>query len=225
MAGLRIAVVTMISLATVAAFVVPQGLGAADLRALRDVLQDRDHRRGRARGRCSRSSPTRCSSCAARAHAVDASEGVVILFDDVSAGTFLDGFRFIVDNWRADAGTRPWSTSSSRGAALGVAIAIAHPDRRLARPLAPRLVRRHQRLQHRPRAAQPGGDRHRHRDLRHRLHERDVRARRARRPADPHERLRGGRRGRPRRRRGRARDGHARARGALPRRAAARRCR
>ena len=30
--------------------------------------------------------------------------------------------------------------------------------------------------------------------LRHRLHERDVRARRARRPADPHERVRGGRR-------------------------------
>jgi osmoprotectant transport system permease protein len=53
-------------------------------------------------------------------------EGVVILFDDVSAGTFVDGFRFILDN-----GALIWDKTVEQlelsGAALGVAIAIAIP--------------------------------------------------------------------------------------------------
>jgi len=54
------------------------------------------------------------------------SEGVVILFDDVSAGTFLDGFRFIVENW-----SLIWDKTVEQlelsAAALGIAIAIAIP--------------------------------------------------------------------------------------------------
>ncbi len=61
-AGLRIAVVSTIALATVAAFVVSQGLGGADPRRAARQLQDRDPRRGSAGGRPGHSSPTR-SSC------------------------------------------------------------------------------------------------------------------------------------------------------------------
>jgi osmoprotectant transport system permease protein len=57
---------------------------------------------------------------------VDEGEGRVILFDDVSAGTFLDAFRFIGDN-----GQLIWDKTVEQlalsGAALGVAIAIAIP--------------------------------------------------------------------------------------------------
>ena len=68
--------------------------------------------------------------------------------------------------------------------------------RRRARPPPPRLVPRGQRRERRPRAAEPRGDRlrdHLHRD---RLREHAGRAGRARRAADPDERLRRGRRGR-----------------------------
>jgi osmoprotectant transport system permease protein len=57
---------------------------------------------------------------------VDEGESLMILFDDVSAGTFVDGFRFILDN-----GALIWDKTVEQlelsGAALGVAIAIAIP--------------------------------------------------------------------------------------------------
>ena len=62
MAGLRIATVSTISIATVAALVIPKGLGRPIFIALQaGHLQDRDPRRRRARGRARARSPTRCS--------------------------------------------------------------------------------------------------------------------------------------------------------------------
>ena len=67
-AGLRIATVSTISIATVAAFVLPQGLGYPIFIGIKqDDLQDGDHRRRRARRSSSRSPPTRSSSLAQRA--------------------------------------------------------------------------------------------------------------------------------------------------------------
>ena len=61
-AGLRIAVVSTIALATVAAFVVSQGLGVPILGALRDDFKTEIIAAGGARRRPCHSSPT-CSSC------------------------------------------------------------------------------------------------------------------------------------------------------------------
>ena len=67
MAGLRVAVVSTIALATVAALRHPRGARPPDLPGAPRVLQDGDHRRGRPRGRRSRSSPTaRSCSCSGR---------------------------------------------------------------------------------------------------------------------------------------------------------------
>ena len=60
-AGLRIATVTVISLATVAAFVVDEGLGAPIYAGLQQTLQDRADRRRRAVRRARARRRRRCS--------------------------------------------------------------------------------------------------------------------------------------------------------------------
>ena len=123
-AGLRIATVSTISIATVAAFVIPAGARPADLRRARPGhLQDGDHRRRRARDPAralGRRAPRRRP---ARAHAVE--EGV-ILADTFSWGTFPDAIRFIGDHphllW-----DKTLEHLELSGAALGIALAIALP--------------------------------------------------------------------------------------------------
>ena len=125
-AGLRIATVSTISIATIAAFVIPQGLGYPIYIGIQqDDLQDGDHRRRRpgdpARARRRRADHPRRP----RADAVEAAR-------DRSSptrfnwGTFPDAIRFIGDHphllW--DKTVQHLALS---GAALGIAIAIALP--------------------------------------------------------------------------------------------------
>ncbi len=126
MAGLRIATVSTISIATIAAFVIPEGLGQADLHRDRaGRLQDGDHRRGRARD------PPRAvrrrSSRPARPRADPVEERVIrLLADSFSWGTFPDAIRFIGDNpgllWHKSVQHMELS-----GAAIGIALLLALP--------------------------------------------------------------------------------------------------
>ena len=94
-AGLRIAVVSTIALATVAAFVVSEGLGGPILGALPPRLQDGDHRRRRARGRPRDPRRRAARARAARCDAVGVGqEGGVIL---AALDVFVDSLQFIVD--------------------------------------------------------------------------------------------------------------------------------
>ncbi len=123
-AGLRVAVVSTIALATVAAFVVSEGLGGPILGALRLRLQDRDHRRRRARRRPCDPRRRAARACAARGDAVGLLEegGVIVAALDV----FVDSLQFIVDE-RALILEKTWEHILLSGVALLVSIAIAVP--------------------------------------------------------------------------------------------------
>ena len=204
-AGLRIATVSTISIATDRRVRHPAGARLSDLHRDQAGRSSRRRSSPRARSRsCSRSAPTRSWSLAQRA--LTPLEARVILADTFSWGTFPDAIRFIGDNPRL-----LWDKTLAAARALGRRARDRDRDRAAARrrprPLPPRLVPRDQRLEHRPRAAEPRPDRVRPARLRHLLLEQHCRARRPRRPADPDERLLRGRRGRPERRRGGAGDG------------------
>ena len=126
MAGLRIATVSTISIATIAAFVIPEGLRPADLHRDRaGRLQDGDHRRRRAhdppragRRRSSRPPGPRADPVEKRV--------IRLLADSFSWGTFPDAIRFIGDNpgllWHKSVQHMELS-----GAAIGIALLLALP--------------------------------------------------------------------------------------------------
>ena len=199
-AGLRIAVVSTIALATVAAFVVSQGSRRTDPGRAAPRLQDRDHRRRRPRRRRWRSSPTRFLVLVQRAGDAlggNAEDGVILAALDV----FVNSFDFIVDQ-RHLMLEKTWEHIAPVGGCARRLDLRRRSARRHAGPPASRLVRRSQPGERRPGAPDPRRDRGRLHLPRPRLHERDGRARRAGGAADPDERLRGGRRGRSGRGRG-----------------------
>ena len=214
MAGIRIATVTIISLATVAAFIGVGGLGepifnaiqtgfktqfiAAGVLAVLLALVDRCGARRRA----------------APAHAVDAGEG------GLSVQSIIDAFQFIGDNFHFML-TKTLEHLALSGAAIAVSLLIAIPLGVTLGHQHTGLVPGHQRLEHRPRAAEPRDHLDRHRRPRHRLHQRHGRDGHPRRAADADQRVRRRRRGRPRCRRGRAGGRHERGAGAVEGRDAA----
>ena len=125
-AGLRIATVSTISIATVAAFVIPKGLGRPIFIALEPGhLQDGDPRRRRARGRARALRRRRCSSLAQRvAHAVEPRR--MIVADQFRPGTFVDAFRFIGDHG-ALLLSKTGEHLELSFAALGIALVLALP--------------------------------------------------------------------------------------------------
>ena len=195
-AGLRVAVVTVISLATVAAFVVDEGLGAPIFQSIASPFNTAFIAAG-ALAVAARADRRRAAR--ARAAAPHALGGAPV-------NDFLDAFQFMGDNLSLLL-EKTWDHILLSAAAIGVSLVHRDPAGRLARAPAPGLVRRDQRVQHRPRAAQPGRHRDPHRPGRPGLPQRARRAGRARRAADAHQRLRRRRPGRPRRRRGGPGDG------------------
>ena len=125
--GLRIAVVSTISIATIAAFLMPPRARPPDpLRARRAApVQDRDLRRRRSRGRAGarlrrgagRAPPGACTLVA---------EDDVILLDQFRPGTFVDAIRFIGDN-PGFLLTKAAEQLELSAAALGLALLIALP--------------------------------------------------------------------------------------------------
>ena len=134
-----------------------RGPRLADLR--RDPaerVQDRALRGGRAWPSRSPSSPTRCSSSSSGSRRRG----------PPGSGWHEGHPRRASRSSRTTSrccSTRPSSSCGSRRSPLAISIAIAVPLGVLARAHPPRLVRGDQHLQHRPRAAQPRGDRDRHR--------------------------------------------------------------
>ena len=82
---------------------------------------------------------------------------------------FLDAFTFIGDNASLLFDDARPARSGSPARRSAISLVDRRAARRLARPHPPRLVRRHQHLQRRPRAAQPRRDRDRDRPARARL--------------------------------------------------------
>ena len=205
MAGLRIATVSTIALATVAAFVIPQGLGRPIFLALRAVLQDGVHRRRRRSPSASRSSPTRCSCSSQRP--LTPWTRVERRRDRRPLGSSPTRSASSATT-RACSGTRPSSTSAVGGRARrgarrsrcrSASCSATCTAARSSRSTSSNIGRALPSL-----AVIAIGLAF----LGVGFTERPDRARRARRAADPHERLRRRRRGRPRRGRGGPRDGH-----------------
>ena len=206
MAGLRVAVVSTIALATVAALVIPEGLGYPIFLALREAFKTEIIVAGGARGRARarRRRAARAARSGADAVGARAEDGVIRRVD---LGVFADAVEFVVDERDADPREDLGARRSCPAPRSAIALLLALPLGSLARAPPPRLVRRHQPRERRPGAPEPRRDRDRPRFPRDRLHERHGRARRPRRAADPHERVRRRRRRRARRGRGGARDG------------------
>ena len=177
MAGLRVAVVSTIALATVAALVIPQGLGYPIFIALREAFKTEILVAG-ALAVAPRSSRTRCScSPSARSPRGTGRGG--------RRDREPDGLRRRARVHRGRAAPDP-PEDMGAPAPLGRSGRDRGRDRpaarHLARPSPPRLVPRGQRREPRTRAAEPRGDRGRLRVHRHRVLERRDRAGR---PRDP----------------------------------------
>ncbi len=206
--GLRIAVVSTISIATIAAFLMPRGARLPDLlRALGAApVQDRDLR-GRARSpSASRSPATRRSSSLRRAARPLGAAGRRVIARRPVPTRHVP--RRAPLHRRQRGPPRPArrsSSSSSRAPRSGVALAVALPLGILLGHLHRGSVLRDRRLDRRARAAEPRPDRRLPDRARDRLPEQHGRAGGARERPDPDERLRRRRRRRPRRRRGGAR--------------------
>ncbi len=224
-AGLRIATVSTVAIATLAAFAGGGGLGRADL-AGRDRLQDQHHHRRRDRDpdgarlrRDPAHDPAPCHSLGKGGPGVTAfllprlplgsiQGALEFIFEpqpsNVTGGKLVGGF----DQTLELALTQLEVTVF----ALALSMVLALPARPLPRPQGGRRAaggRPRQRRAGDPRAGPDrlhgGGDRRRHAQP-------DDRARRARHPADPHQRLRRHPPGRPRPGRGGPRDRDDRAR-------------
>ena len=172
-AGLRIATVSTISIATVAAFVLPQGLGYPIFTGIKQdefkteiIAAGCAHGLARARRRCAP------GGRAALGHALEAR---VILADTFEWSTFPDAIRFIGDNpgllW--DKSLQQLGLSV---AALAIAVAIALPLGVVLGHFHKGVVHRDQRRQPRARAPEPRPDRVWTADLRNRLLEQRCRA-------------------------------------------------
>ena len=96
--GLRIAVVSTVAIATIAAFLLPKGLGYPIFLALKSRRRSRRRSTRPARSRSrSRSVRPAARRAAPRARAVDEG-GAMIVADTANLHTFVDAFRFIGDN-------------------------------------------------------------------------------------------------------------------------------
>ena len=211
-AGVRVATVTTISLATIAAFITPLGLGAPIFSAIQTGANTEFIAAGAAGDRAGADRRRADRDRAAVPHAVGAGREHRPMSDLIKL--------LLADNTgpaaRPDVGAHHHRGDRRRDRAGDRAA-----DRDLAGPPAQGVAARDQRLQRRSRAAEPGADRDQPRVHRAGAAQHHDRARGARGPADPDQRLHGGRQRRPRRGRGRPRHGHERAPGAAAGRAAA----
>ena len=153
-AGLRIATVSTISIATIAAFVIPEGLGRPIFIGItQDIFKTEIIAAGGLTILLALAADALLVAAQRAAHARGARR-VIASPTPSSWGTFPDAIRFIGDHphllW-----DKTVEHLALSGAALGIALAIALPLGRGPRPLPPRLVPRDQRLEHRPRAAEP----------------------------------------------------------------------
>ena len=209
-AGLRIATVTVISVAVVAAYVNAGGLGTIIFNGISNDYAPKiwtgaltacalavaaDLGLARARGLAPASDRLRRAPAPACSSSKPGSSSSPI------RGRFFAAL---------------WTHVALSAAALGIAIAIAVPAGVLARRTAPRRAGRHHRRQYRAHAAVAGGARAGDADPRHRFRAVAVRADAARAAADPDQHLHGDAPGRPRHRRRRARHGHDRRRDHAP---------
>ena len=125
MAGLRVALVSTIALATVAALVVPQGARLPDLPRVARGVQDGDSRRRRTRGRARARRGCAARARRARADAVEPHpEGLVIA--ELDPSVFGHALEFVFDE-RHLILEKTWQHLLLSGAALAIAIAIALP--------------------------------------------------------------------------------------------------
>ena len=191
MAGLRIAVTTTVGLATLAFFAGAGRPRRADLRRHHLQVERGRGRRagGAARGACS--TARSCSS--ARDHALDAGGGGAM-------NDFVDAIEFIFNEHESPAGGRRSAASASMWelmwehlklavAAMAIACALSIPLGPVARAHRQGRLPGDQRLERGPRGAEPRADRLLRGLHRRGLHEPHARARAARHPADPHQRL------------------------------------
>ena len=123
--GLRVAVVSTISIATIAAFLLPKGLGYPIFLALKQPSRSRPRSTPPARSPSgSRSPPTRRSCCCARLVPWAARDRVIA--DEFHPGTFVDALRFIGDH-PGFLATKALEQLELAGAALGIALLVALP--------------------------------------------------------------------------------------------------
>ena len=122
-AGLRVATVSTIAIATIAAFVIPEGLGRPIFIAPARLLQDGDRRRRRARdpARARGRRAPRAHAAGADALGAGAEDGVIAAF-----GTFGDALSFIVER-RELLLEKTWEHLLLSGAAMAVAVVLAVP--------------------------------------------------------------------------------------------------
>ena len=156
--GLRIAVVSTISIATIAAFLLPEGLGYPIFLALKraDAVQDRDLLGGRARRRArarvrpaARRAPARCSSPGA-AHDRSPTPPTRTRSSTRSGSSATT---------RASSRRRRSSSSSSRRRRSAIALVVALPLGIVLGHLHRGSARRDRHLDRRPCAAEPRADR------------------------------------------------------------------
>ncbi len=215
-AGLRIAIVTIIALATIVYVIYDRGSRRADPhRARRGPVQDGADRGGRTCDPAGAGGRRAARARAAAADAVGAGTGELAEVSQCTNSSRRSGSSRTTAPLPGHPGL-PSLIAPGAGDAEGggdrrrdLARAGA-PARRVARAHAPRLVRGDQRRQHRPGAAEPRGAGDRRRVPRPRPDGGGAGAGHPRGAADRHERILGGRRRRPRPGRRRARDGHER---------------